>query len=216
MLSSTKTIHIHQNNIIQFFSSIENKELNWLRTLTIILIIFNVLWVVEDLIYIFTVWNPLLSEFSALATFFTVYWIGFSSLKQNEVFKESVITDEIPHISKPLTKHENDLFENLNILMIKESLFKEVNLTLRDIAVKLNTTDKKLSKVINVKTQNNFYFFVNTFRVNCFKEKLRRTTVLPLTLFGVAQECGFKTRSTFFTFFKRIEGVTPNEFLQRK
>ena len=216
MLSSTKTIHIHQNNIIQFFSSIENKELNWLRTLTIILIIFNVLWVVEDLIYIFTVWNPLLSEFSALATFFTVYWIGFSSLKQNEVFKQSVITDETPHISKPLTKHENDLFENLNTLMIKESLFKEVNLTLRDIAVKLNTTDKKLSKVINVKTQNNFYFFVNTFRVNCFKEKLRRTTILPLTLFGVAQECGFKTRSTFFTFFKRIEGVAPNEFLQRK
>ena len=50
-----KAIHIHQSNIIQFFSSIENKELNWLRILTIILIIFNVLWVVEDLIYIYRV-----------------------------------------------------------------------------------------------------------------------------------------------------------------
>jgi len=211
-----KAIHIHQRNIFQFFSSIENKELNWLRILTIILIIFNLLWMVEDLIYLFTDWDPFLSEFSALATFFTVYWIGFSSLKQKEVFKEAIISTETPQMSKPLTKDENDLFESLNNLMIKESLFKEVNLTLREIAVKLNTTDKKLSKVINVKTQNNFYFFVNSYRVNCFKEKLRTSTDLPLTLFGVAQECGFKSRSTFFTFFKRIEGLTPNEFLQIK
>lgn len=211
-----KAIQIHQKNIFQYFSTIEDKELNWLRILTIILIIFNVLWMIEDAIYIFTDWNPFLSEFSALATFFTVYWIGFSSLKQKEVFKEVIVSTQATQISSKLSKEESNLFRRLNTLMIEESLFKNVNLTLRDIAVKLETSDKKLSKVINVKTQNNFYYFVNTYRVECFKRTLQTSTTLPLTLFGIAEDCGFKTRSTFFTFFKRIEGVTPNEFLQRK
>ena len=90
-----KTVHTHQKNISQYFSSLEDKTLNWLRILSIILIAFNLFWLVEDLIFIFTPWEFYLPQISAFATIITIYWIGFSSLKQPTIFQKEQIETEI-------------------------------------------------------------------------------------------------------------------------
>ena len=33
-----------------------------------------------------------------------------------------------------------------------------------------------------------------------------------LNLTGIAEKVGFNSRSTFFSAFKQLEGITPNEF----
>lgn len=104
-----KTIHTHQKNIRQYFSSLEDKTLNWLRILSIILIAFNLFWLIEDLISIFTPWEFYLPQISAFATIITIYWIGFSSLSQSTIFSNNIISDEENEV-KELSKAEKEVF----------------------------------------------------------------------------------------------------------
>ncbi|MBC8410154.1 MAG: AraC family transcriptional regulator [Rhodobacteraceae bacterium] len=209
-----RVIHVHQKNIFHYFSSVEDKSLNWLRILTITLICFNLLWMIEDILHLLTDFNFFFPEISAIATIITIYWIGFSSLKQNIIFNDEIPLTEST-TQKTLNESELMIFKELTQLMDSKQLYKNENLSLRDVANNLQCGDKQLSKIINTKTKNNFYHFINTYRVNCFKEYLYKSPQMNLTLFGLAQECGFKTKSTFYTAFKKVEGCTPNEFMQQ-
>ena len=209
-----KTIHTHQKNIAQYFSSLEDKTLNWLRILSIILIAFNLFWLVEDLIFIFTPWEFYLPQISAFATIITIYWIGFSSLKQPTIFKEEQIETEIIE-EKELTKIEIDIFQIVEESMKAGALYKNKNLNLSDLALHLNKNEKILSRIINTATKDNFYHYINSYRIRFFKQLLEEKQKNHLTLFGLAQECGFNTKSTFYTAFKKAEDCTPNEWLQK-
>jgi AraC-like DNA-binding protein len=212
-----KTIHTHQKNIAQYFSSLEEKTLNWLRILSIILIAFNLLWLIEDFISIFTPWEFYFPEISAFATIITIYWIGFSSLKQATIFSNNIISDEESEEKeeKELSKIEKETFQILERIMQTDALYKNENLNLSDLGIHLKTNDKLLSKIINTATKDNFYNYINSYRIRFFKQLLNEKQNTHLTLFGLAQECGFKTKSTFYTAFKKVEGCTPSEWLQK-
>lgn len=55
--------------------------------------------------------------------------------------------------------------------------------------------------------------FLNQLRVEEFKSILNNNH-MDYDLFGIAQECGFKSKATFFRVFKEIEGMTPNQYKQ--
>ena len=208
-----QVIKKHQSNLLDYFSSIEYKGLKWLQKLTLILLLFNVLWMVEDAIYVFTDWEIFLAEVSAVATFVTVYWIGFSSLKQAVIFEEVVKSTEV-ELPGTLNQLETELYNKLISSMNEDALYKNENISLRELATQLNTSDKLLSKVINIETKNNFYHFINSYRIQNFKVAILNNRYPNLTQFGVAQECGFKTKSTFYSAFKKLHGCTPKEFVQ--
>jgi len=182
--------------------------------LSIVLIAFNLFWLIEDFISILTTWEFYLPQISAFATIVTIYWIGFSSLKQATIFSNNIIPDE-GNEEKELTKIEKATFQILERIMQTEALYKNENLNLSDLAIHLNTNDKLLSKIINTATKDNFYNYINNYRIRFFKQLLNEKQHTHLTLFGLAQECGFKTKSTFYTAFKKTEGCTPNEWLQK-
>ena len=54
----------------------------------------------------------------------------------------------------------------------------------------------------------------NTFRVNEFKERVIQEESKGLTIMAVAYDSGFNSKTVFNTFFKKIEGITPNAFLK--
>jgi AraC-like DNA-binding protein len=209
-----KALQKHQKNLFNYFSSLEDKSLNWLRILTIVMIGFNLLWAIEDLIYLFTDYDLLLPLVSGLATFVTVYWIGFKSLRQPDFFipsQKEVETKSDQNLSEP----EIEIFENLEALMLNAHLYKKQDISLRSLSEDLKVSDKVLSKIINLKTQNNFYYYINSYRVKAFKEALEKQNHQDLTLFGLAQEFGFKSKSTFYAVFKKMENLTPSEFLKQ-
>ena len=49
-------------------------------------------------------------------------------------------------------------------------------------------------------------------RIEEFKKHLIEVEHQKLTLFGLAQEVGFSSKSTFYTSFKSIEGMTPKQY----
>ncbi len=81
------------------------------------------------------------------------------------------------------------------------------------MAKEANMTRAQLSQVINSGFHKNFNDFINSFRVNAFKEKLNEGKHEQLSLLGIAFDCGFNSKATFNRVFKKITHTSPSEFL---
>ena len=108
---------------------------------------------------------------------------------------------------------EVKIYAQLRTLMERDQHFLDTNLTLKTVADLLGTNTKYLSQVVNNQGGCNFQQFVNNYRVRLVKEKLASDAFNNLTLFGIALQCGFKNKSTFYKVFKETEGKTPREYM---
>lgn len=111
---------------------------------------------------------------------------------------------------------EVKLYAQLRTLMEREKIYLDPNLTLRDAADRLMTNTKYLSQVVNHQAGCNFQQFVNNFRIAEAKRKIGSKDFENLTLYGIALQCGFKNKSTFYKVFKEITNMTPREHLISK
>jgi AraC-like DNA-binding protein len=66
--------------------------------------------------------------------------------------------------------------------------------------------------VINEKQNQNLYDFINQYRVEEFKKRLKKVDAQQYTLFGHAQNCGFRSKSSFNEVFKKNTGQTPSQY----
>jgi AraC-like DNA-binding protein len=98
--------------------------------------------------------------------------------------------------------------------MTSEKLYLHTELTLSELADKLQSNHSVISSVINTAFEKNFNDFVNEFRVHLFTEKVKDPKLKHLTLLALAFECGFNSKSTFNRAVKKVTGQMPSEFLK--
>jgi len=110
---------------------------------------------------------------------------------------------------------EMKLYFRLKTSIEKERLYLDPDLSLREVADKLHTNTKYLSQVVNHHAGCNFQHFINAYRIKEAKEKIISPQYQNLTLFGIALQCGFKNKSTFFKVFREISGQTPKEYIKQ-
>jgi AraC-like DNA-binding protein len=96
--------------------------------------------------------------------------------------------------------------------MIEKKPFLDSELTLSSLAKDLNMSRSQLSQLINDGIGENFYDFVNKYRVEEVKSLMTDPAMKNFNLLGIALEAGFKSKSTFNLIFKRFTGLTPTEY----
>ena len=72
-----------------------------------------------------------------------------------------------------------------------------------------------ISKVINTTSNFNFSDYINLLRVEQAKKLLSNSDFDRYTIVSVGLECGFNSKSTFYTAFKKFTNYTPTEFRAR-
>lgn len=102
--------------------------------------------------------------------------------------------------------------QRLTTWMEANKSYLDPDLSLGTVANAMGVPRETVSMVINAGGGKNFRGFVNTYRVEAFKQAVRAGQAKELTLFGLALECGFNSKATFNRVFKQLEGVTPNMF----
>ncbi|TDO19062.1 helix-turn-helix domain-containing protein [Pedobacter duraquae] len=103
----------------------------------------------------------------------------------------------------------------LQQLISTESLFLEKQIRLKSIAQRVNLSPHELSALLNNHHKKNFTDFINIFRVNYVKEKLRSDTeLLQLTIEALGDQAGFSSKSAFFFAFKKHTGMSPLEYIR--
>ena len=103
-------------------------------------------------------------------------------------------------------------FSRLEKCMDEEQPYLDPNLSLRQLAGKIDLHPNYLSQLINEKTQGNFSEYVNSYRLECFKNKAHNPLNHHLTILALAYESGFSSKTVFNTFFKKTMGTTPRNF----
>lgn len=98
--------------------------------------------------------------------------------------------------------------------MKEEKWFQNPSLSLRSLAENLNISSNKLSWLLNERIGQNFNEYINSLRLENFKENALNSANSHLTLLALAYESGFNSKSVFNTFFKKIEGMTPKAWLR--
>ena len=87
--------------------------------------------------------------------------------------------------------------------MEKEIPYTDGKLSLKQVATNLNISTNHLSQVINENLNKNFFDFVNEYRVNLIKEKMKDPNHKQFTLLALAFDCGFNSKSSFNVIFKK-------------
>jgi AraC-like DNA-binding protein len=97
-------------------------------------------------------------------------------------------------------------------LMDNEKLYTNSNITVNQVAHKMGIPRQYLSEVLNVYLKSNFQDCMNKYRAEEFVECLKDDKFKNYSIMGIANEVGFKSKSSFNTTFKKIYGVTPSEY----
>ena len=84
-----------------------------------------------------------------------------------------------------------------------------------DIAEQLKVPVAKLSLIFTLYLKENYYDFINNYRLAEFKRLLADGVYKRYTLTALSEQCGFK-KSSFFNTFRKQEGMTPSEYLKRQ
>lgn len=102
--------------------------------------------------------------------------------------------------------------KSLDNFFLTDDSYLHADFRQQDLADHLEITKNKLSLVINQLFDQNFNQLINEKRIEVAIQKLQTERSKNLTLEGIAQEVGFKSRTTFNKAFQEKTGLTPSEF----
>jgi AraC-like DNA-binding protein len=104
------------------------------------------------------------------------------------------------------------MLKKLERAMIEKNVFKNPNLKLNDLASEINVSPHQLSQLLNDNLGKGFTLFINEYRIEEACKILSATG--NLTIEAISDEVGFNSKSTFFSTFKKLKGMTPAMYQQ--
>jgi AraC-like DNA-binding protein len=233
----------HHEGILQNYSSLEERDLTWLKLFMILLTSIYVLS--------FFLSHLVLAGVKKADDFFivvqvaitsSIYLMSYRVLSSPHLFTESQNgqTDNVeddPAENKKQKQNESELeapinerykksgltivlaqqhLEALKNYMDKEKPYKNPDLNVYILSQKLGISKNHLTEIINEHLKMNFFELINRYRVEEAKQLLANDEFAHLSLNGIASEAGYKSKATFFSNFKKITSHTPQEWKKRQ
>ena len=87
-------------------------------------------------------------------------------------------------------------------------------LSLKELGNNIKLHPNKLSWLLNAEYDKNFNDFINQYRLNHFMMIALDPKFKHITILGLAYDSGFNSKSVFNTYFKKVEGVTPSQWIK--
>ena len=148
---------------------------------------------------------------------FLVLFIAYYSMKEPALFK---VVERLPVAkyaqSKLSVAELEDLEKRLDQLMKEKKPYLNRGLMKADLAELLGVNKPEIARLLNEKIGMNFFEYVNYFRIKEFIEIAKSERADHLTFFGIAQEAGFNSKTTFNKSFKKIMGTSPREYFAQE
>jgi AraC-like DNA-binding protein len=228
----------HKANLKRISSAISHISLDWLVQFLFILSITIIIWI-NDALFGLPYLTQATNFVYAASIFFLAYFSikqkaifafkekdikeisemleygdykteGKANSDEVEVPSDSVVVKEKP--KRLSTEQVANLSTKLSSLMEQDKLFLDNDLNLPAVAEKLGISIHEASFLINETAKDNFYNFINKYRVEEAKRLLASTKMEQLNILGIAFASGFNSKTTFNTTFKKIVGISPSQY----
>lgn len=106
------------------------------------------------------------------------------------------------------------LAKKLEVVMHRDKPYMHPDLKIADLATAIDTSAHTLSYLFNQYLKRNYYDYINDYRIAEFKRLVNTDEYAKYTLSALAEHCGFSSRASFFRYFKKATGITPNEYIR--
>lgn len=226
----SKDLKMYDQQLFRWFSNVENIHLNWLKHSVwglSLLTIVSFLYLLGELLLSSHIRH--MGAYGGFALVLLIYAISYKAISQPDILSLFQNEKKISDTPKPINdratnslgkaesteasiKTESLLSKNLKDLMEREKLYLNEKLSGNEMAETLGISRHQLSEVLNNELETNFYNFINHYRVEACKQKMANPKFGYYTLLAVALECGFNSKTTFNTVFKKETGMTPRQF----
>ncbi|MCH7407853.1 helix-turn-helix domain-containing protein [Belliella sp. DSM 111904] len=112
--------------------------------------------------------------------------------------------------SKIDTKLMEDIATKINSYLQEEKPYLNADFNLEDLSKYIDVPKVQITQTLNLHLNTNFYHLVNNARIELSKELIARGEEENLTVVGY--ESGFKSKSTFYKYFKEVTGSNPTDY----
>jgi AraC-like DNA-binding protein len=107
----------------------------------------------------------------------------------------------------------DEMISEISRVIKEKELYKQFDFNLQLLSDKLNSNSSYISQAINHGLGMRFNDYINQFRIEETKRQLLSSENKHLTIEAISEQCGFKSKSTFFRAFKKEVGLTPKQFI---
>lgn len=205
-------------------------DLNWLKWFIRLGSIVIAFWVIA--VVMLNVYQKDAYKLLRLSSSILLYWIGYQgfykyNVVEDRIFLRTSIDSDRVLISpeKRLNpekqtdeffndKHQND-FNKIQSYLIDEKLYLDPLLSMETVASDLGMSKSYFSKLINSYSNYNFSDFINSLRVEQAKKFLSDGEFSQYTIVAIGLECGFNSKSTFYSAFKKFTSETPTTYREQ-
>jgi len=190
----------------------QKSTLSWLR---FILVGFGLVWSIGIVNSTISFIKGQLISFLSFANFLIIFSVAvatvFLALKHPEIFVQT--EEKIKYKGSTLNPDDVDRYiERLKRCMNKDKPYLNPGLSLTKLSRKLSIQPRHLSQIINSSLNQNFFDFINVYRIEEAKKYLSDPSMGEETILEIAYMVGFNSKSAFNNAFKKITGNTPSEF----
>ncbi len=236
-----KEIICHKKEIKEMFSNLQQKKLNWLiwciALFFTLLVINNMLLqtdAVDDII-IRIGYNIAMIIITAFLGFAGLRQIdiykeisnveisyrdtnGLIIVENlNEVYQQKTVLTKnytsSKYVTSSLSEEEEDkIVDMLEYIMQTKKMYLNPDLKMTDVTSEISLPRKQISQAINEKLKDNFYNYINRYRIAESKHLLENIKYDRFSIEGIAHQSGFNSRSSFYTAFKNETGITPSQY----
>lgn len=214
--------HNYKRMILSSVSSTDKIDLNWLNILfsirgftAIFLIPISLMAVGSG--FISMEYLQMTMEVVSLIFFFLLGYFGFNQTTIFHHTANGVAGDHVAYERSGLSEDQAIAYhEQLVALMQREKPYLNGELSAKDLAAMAGISTNHLSEVLSKIQPQNFFDFVNSYRVREVKARIRNPQFAHYTLLAIALDSGFNSKTSFNTVFKKFTGKTPSEYQKSK
>jgi AraC-like DNA-binding protein len=152
-------------------------------------------------------WNYLYTLITSAVIYFIAYKL---------VLNPELISPDFTRKYRSYMQFDGEIGERylkkLESLLREEKVFTDPELKLANFSRELELPSHQVSKLINEKYGRSFKELINEYRVREFIACLNDPRYRSRSMYGIALDVGFNSKSSFNTAFKKVTGKTPSEY----
>ncbi len=210
-------VYLHNTLVEKQYSNVANKRLDFLFYW---LLLFNIYLITTFFWSVSSLTQEIVDALVSLCiTLGLVYNALYHEVSENLFTAEATATPKKEkNVTNTITTTHTTLNENLfhaiENYLNQEKAYLHPDLSLNELSTHFQSKNQIISQTINHFSETTFYNFINAYRVAHFKALILQNKNDDMSIDGLIELCGFKSKSTFYKHFKRIENQTPSEFIE--
>lgn len=214
-------LHKKKKNIRDTASDAEWVQKEWIpifeylfAALFIIVMVCYAIWPRTD------AW--LIQILNVIAMFYLVYNTiahPVMPMKQiiEDIHKPTAATETETHVTPTMSLQQmKETCDHASQYMKSSKAYLRPDISLALFAKEINIPQRTLSRAINGYLECNFFEFVNRMRIEEAQHRLLHLKASDFNIDSIYADCGFRSRSTFYMVFKKMTGMSPAAWLEKR